>query len=177
MSIVFPGELDTFTNPVGTTDTLASVPHDQQHSNANDAIEAIEAVIGKTGSTVPSSLMYRIAQLESGQSGQVFNVKDYGAIGNDTADATNAIQDAYDAADAAGGGIVYYPVGTYKTTDVVEMYPSVASRGAGRDISILHQTVINKAALHLANGVGETVASLFIEDLSVEGTGTGTAPG
>ena len=45
MTTVYPGALDTLTNPT-STDTLASVPHDQQHANANDAIEAIEAELG-----------------------------------------------------------------------------------------------------------------------------------
>ena len=45
MTTVYPGALDALTNPT-STDTLASVPHDQQHANANDAIEAIEAELG-----------------------------------------------------------------------------------------------------------------------------------
>jgi hypothetical protein len=49
MTTVYPGALDALTNPT-STDTLASVPHDQQHANANDAIEAIEAELGVTPS-------------------------------------------------------------------------------------------------------------------------------
>lgn len=41
------------------------VPHDEQHSNANDAIEAIEVKIGIDGSAVTSSFDYRIAALEA----------------------------------------------------------------------------------------------------------------
>ena len=41
----FPTSLDALTNPSGT-DSVATVSHSGQHSNANDAIEAIE---GKTG--------------------------------------------------------------------------------------------------------------------------------
>ena len=47
MSTVYPGSLDNFTNP-SATDMLNSVtvPHHQQHSNLNDAVEAIETVLG-----------------------------------------------------------------------------------------------------------------------------------
>jgi hypothetical protein len=47
MATNYPGALDTLTNPIGT-DALnsATVPHAQQHANANDAIEAIQAELG-----------------------------------------------------------------------------------------------------------------------------------
>lgn len=55
MSTNFPAALDTLTNPL-PTDDMALVPHDQQHANANDAIEAIEAQIGTTSSPVLARL-------------------------------------------------------------------------------------------------------------------------
>jgi len=47
MATNYPGALDAFTNPT-TADALNSVtvPHDQQHANANDAIKAIETELG-----------------------------------------------------------------------------------------------------------------------------------
>ena len=45
----------------------------------------------------------------------VFNVRNYGAIGDGVALDTSAIQSAINAASAAGGGQVYLPPGTYKT--------------------------------------------------------------
>ena len=47
----FPTSLDTLTNPAGT-DSVATVSHSGQHSNANDAIEALEAKLG-TGASTP----------------------------------------------------------------------------------------------------------------------------
>jgi len=45
----------------------------------------------------------------------IFNVRDYGAAGNGEAKDTAAIQKAIDACHHAGGGIVYFPAGTYLT--------------------------------------------------------------
>lgn len=48
-----------------------------------------------------------------GGSGDWFNVKSYGALGNGSTDDTTAVQAAIDAAAAAGGGVVYFPRGVY----------------------------------------------------------------
>lgn len=68
--------------------------------------------------------------------GQVFNVKsprfgDGGAKGNGTTDDTDAIQDAIDACEAAGGGIVFFPLGTYRVTAVLTVTAGVRLVGAG----------------------------------------------
>src|SRR6478735_5869624 len=54
-------------------------------------------------------------------SGLVFNVKSpaYGAVGDGVVNDQTAIQAALAAAVAAGGGIVYFPPGTYRTTGVI----------------------------------------------------------
>lgn len=44
---------------------------------------------------------------------EIVSVKDFGAVGNGVADDTAAIQAAIDAVNAAGGGVVYFPAGTY----------------------------------------------------------------
>jgi len=49
-AISYPTSLDSLTNPSGT-DSVATVSHSAQHSNANDALEALEAKLGITGST------------------------------------------------------------------------------------------------------------------------------
>lgn len=42
----YPGAIDAFVNPDGATDNLDDPPHDEQHSDANDAIEAVETELG-----------------------------------------------------------------------------------------------------------------------------------
>jgi len=47
MAVQYPSALDNFTNPTAN-DNLNSVtvPHHQQHADANDAIEALQTVLG-----------------------------------------------------------------------------------------------------------------------------------
>lgn len=61
MSTNFPYDLDTLQNPTPTS-TMSEVPHDQQHSNANDAIRALEAKVGVEWSDDSNSLDYQIRQ-------------------------------------------------------------------------------------------------------------------
>ncbi len=53
------------------------------------------------------------------QSSFVFNVMDYGAVGDGVANDTTAIQDAIDAANLAGGGTVWFPRGIYLCLSLV----------------------------------------------------------
>jgi polygalacturonase len=50
-----------------------------------------------------------------------FNVRDYGATGNGSTNDSAAIQRAIDAAAAAGGGIVQFPSGTYKSANTIHL--------------------------------------------------------
>lgn len=60
----------------------------------------------------------------------------YGAIGDDSTTNTTAIQAALDAANAAGGGVVFFPVGTFRS-GTLTTYPKVTMRGAGVRATIL----------------------------------------
>lgn len=53
--------------------------------------------------------------------GRYFNVKDYGAKGDNSNDDTSAINAAIAAAVSAGGGTVYLPIGIYKTTGAISI--------------------------------------------------------
>ncbi len=53
-----------------------------------------------------------ISQAEAGE--KIYNIKSYGAIGDGVAMDTKAIQEAIDACHAAGGGIVWVPVGDFQ---------------------------------------------------------------
>jgi len=52
----------------------------------------------------------------------IFNVKDYGAVGDGVTDDTASIQSAMSDAQTAGGGIVFFPIGTYCISDELYVY-------------------------------------------------------
>jgi hypothetical protein len=72
-----------------------------------------------------------------------FNVKKYGAVGNGSTDDTAAIQSAINACQAAGGGIVYFPAGTYLATPTANPALSVPSNvmlvGASRRATVIRR--------------------------------------
>src|ERR1035437_7545240 len=152
MPTSFPGGIDNFTDPTSTNPMNAPSPSGQ-HLNTNDAIEAIEAFRGTTGFANFASTLYvdtAIAEAEvdslaltggtmtgpivglQDKGGQVFNVKGYGALGNNSTDDTTAIQAAVTAA-GVSGGIVFFPPGTYVTVAGITCgTDTVSFQGAGK---------------------------------------------
>lgn len=64
--INFPTSLDSLPNPTSTDleeNAVTALDHDQQHSNANDAIEALEAKVGIDGSAVTTSHSYKLGEV------------------------------------------------------------------------------------------------------------------
>lgn len=77
--------------------------------------------------------------------GEVYNAKDFGAVGDGTTDDTAAIQAALDAAAAAGGGIVLLRVGTY----------------------LISSTLVLKARVHLAGEAANLVTIRLADNANV----------
>ena len=65
MTITYPTTIDSFTNPVATSDESV-LSHSLQHANANDAITALETKVGVTGSAVTTTLDYKTSEVTSG---------------------------------------------------------------------------------------------------------------
>jgi hypothetical protein len=77
----------------------------------------------------------RFHRSTSAVGGQIFNARNYGAIGNESADDTTAIQATIDAARNAGNqAIAYFPPGVYRITGPINITGSnYRIEGIGRD--------------------------------------------
>lgn len=101
-----------------------------------------------------------------------FNVKDYGAKGDNTTNDTAAIQAALNACNAVGGGTVYLPRGNYKINAALTMYNHIRLLGDGDFVTNIAQTSTT------ANGlVGSSLIYVAIESLRLTGPGSGTGEG
>lgn len=86
-------------------------------------------------------------------SATIYNVKDpaYGAVGNGTTDDISAINAAITAAANAGGGIVFFPPGTYRTTTVISVGVDVSLVGSGPNSSIIKMDDAANPTINVAN--------------------------
>lgn len=100
-----------------------------------------------------------------------FNVKDYGAVGDGSADDTTAVQDTIDAADAAGSGVVWFPPGTYLCS-ALTVSENVSLIGAGIHGAIIKAS--SSGALLTISPVATNNMGGVISDLTLNGNSTGT---
>jgi Pectate lyase superfamily protein len=105
--------------------------------------------------------------------GVFYNVKStaYGAVGNGTDDDTAAIAAALTAAQNAGGGIVFFPAGTYKTTSQLSPGSKVSLMGAGPAATVISATHATQATLVFASA--SQAKHQTISGIGFTGTGTG----
>jgi len=98
----------------------------------------------------------------------VFDVRDYGTVGNGVADDTNAIQAAFNAAGKTNNSaVVLFPPGTHKITSSILVPAAVSVQGSG------HGTTLQANGcdgLHMV-GPWSTIGPYFIRDLSITGVG------
>jgi Pectate lyase superfamily protein/Right handed beta helix region len=97
-----------------------------------------------------------------------FDVKDYGATGNGSTDDKQKIQDAITAADNAGGGVVWFPPGTYMVSGRIQCKTGVWLRGAGSKSVIKATNTSNEQTVF-----GFGVNDVTISDLVIDGNRTG----
>lgn len=129
--------------------------HPNHHNNIADSIIALSKVI--VGPTV-------------------YNVKGYGAAGDGTTADTSAIQSAINAANSAGGGVVFFPEGTY-ISGTLTLYSKVHLVGSGPTATTLKLANSTNAALIQGDGfvalsAGDTtggISDFSIRDMTLDG--------
>jgi Pectate lyase superfamily protein/Periplasmic copper-binding protein (NosD) len=119
--------------------------------------------IGETvGVWSDGSNFYRLAQVGGGIAPPVFNVKAYGAVGNNAGNDSPAIQAAINAATTNGGGIVFFPPGNYRCNSTLSVSSaqmqlcgsSVELNTGNQDVNLLYinGNRIKVSGLTLAGG-------------------------
>lgn len=102
--------------------------------------------------------------------GVYYNVKDFGALGDGTTDDTAAINTAILAVYTAGGGVLFFPVGTYMISSAISLQPYVTLRGATPYFSIIkiRPNITWTAAAMIDTGTS-AATDIGIESLGVDG--------
>ncbi|MGF7228757.1 MAG: beta strand repeat-containing protein [Candidatus Saccharibacteria bacterium] len=95
----------------------------------------------------------------------VFNVKDYGAVGNGSTNDTTAIQNAINAATAASGGVVYFPAATYLLGSSLTPKSNVTLLGTGAGSIIITSYTGN--AIYAST---TTFSDFTVESLTFQGS-------
>lgn len=114
------------------------------------------------------------AYADTKQRAFLFNVKDYGAVGNGSTDDTSAIQAAISAATTNGGGTVFLPAATYLVSSLT-LASRVTLRGDATNATTLTTTAGTGDVLAYSGSAG--LVNVTVEDLLLSGPGTGTGNG
>jgi parallel beta-helix repeat protein len=100
--------------------------------------------------------------------GEFFNVRDFGAKGDGATNDYTAIQAALTAAASAGGGVVFFPEGTYMIGTVLTVSNNTTVAGVGAS-SIIKQTAgFNGPAIQNNDTVSGNT-TICLRDLKVDG--------
>lgn len=94
----------------------------------------------------------------------------YGAVGDGVTNDLTAVQAAINAANAAGGGVVFFPPGTFRISGTLTTYSTVAFLGYHRDLSIIR--VVSTTATLLSGPYPRSIESLKFTFVTTPYTGT-----
>ena len=93
----------------------------------------------------------------------LFNVKDYGAVGDGVADDTNAIKVAIDACPVNSMATVYFPAGTYKVTSQLTMKSGTRWAGAGK-----YDTIIKPSGAYVYQIYASRLDTIELSDFTLD---------
>jgi hypothetical protein len=133
-------------------------------------VTSLWTAIAEGDLATPASINSR---LDAMWKGDVFNVKAYGALGDNSTDDTASVQSCIDAALVAKG-TVFFPPGTYKVTGL-SATNRIRMTGSGADTIIRNVSSTGSHGIHIYSAAS-TIDGWNIADLVVSGeTGSGDA--
>lgn len=141
---------------------LVTISGEIQAQPLNDNFSYLASAVSAVAtSTAASTLGYA-----------VYNVKEaaYGAVGDGVTDDTAAIQVAIDAANAAGGGIIYFPDGTYLISSHLSLYSNISVFSDPGAI-IRAQTAFNDKILYALGTIASHLSNIRLYNLTIQGNG------
>lgn len=151
-------------------------------SNATLAASVIEPV---TNTGIVSYLTQATADARYallGATSTVFTISvkaaPYNAVGNGVADDYGAIQDAINAVSALGGGIVFFPTGTYRILTTLQVPSNVVLMGVGASSKIFSEIPATFAASGIFSTALNTVANasnIVLRDFDIYSTNNAVA--
>ncbi|RAV19696.1 glycosyl hydrolase family 28-related protein [Paenibacillus contaminans] len=126
---------------------------------------------------VPSSnpLGLNVAWAKEFAWSSVFNVNDYGAWPDDAADDTASVRDAVYAAKMSGGGVVYFPAGSYHLTHI-DIPADIVLLGEDEATTFLYHTGTGTANFIRSSGDGKTLGRQGIAHLALRLSDAGRRP-
>jgi hypothetical protein len=104
------------------------------------------------------------------------SVKDFGATGDGATDDTAAVQAAIDALYTRGGGILFFPKGTYQITALTKTIAAtvpIKFQGEGRFISVLRKIAGTTTPVLTLTAVSVQDPYIGFEDLTIRGNAKG----
>ena len=138
--------------------------------SGNLAMFAVDSVTSTsvlaTGSTTARTLENRFAE--------VYNVLDWGALGDGSNDDTSSIQAAIDAASAADGGTVFLPAGTYRVKGLT-LKSNVWVRGSSRKGTKIR--LADGSNTDVLDGTDPSAFGIRLSDFHVHGNKAGNSSG
>lgn len=104
--------------------------------------------------------------------GQVFSVRAYGAVGNGVTDDTAAINNAITAVNGAGGGVLFFPAGTYLVSSAIPIGASVSLMGAGANCTIIRTNSATADVFSFSYSISGTGFNpIIVRDLRIDAEG------
>lgn len=165
-----------FSGPDGTGQTVLG-----GRTTTDAALGLLAASLGTyDGLALVNGVRQTISDALSASASLVFNVKIYGALGDGTTNDSGAVQDALNAASTAGGGIIYFPHGTYLLSTAVVVAASSGKftyQGESASAVTLKQGTSGIVMLTLGDSNTNVLQGLTFSPSSSANTGTLVAVG